>query len=352
MKKNKSKSVPLAVLAGIQSLLDLIPDRYKKGTNEMIGVSNSNSTTYKKLQAYRKMFPPGTVGFTFPRCNKTMPPDYYYNQLEGRTVYFVAWELNIPGWEPTCFECNHKMVRDSYDYQTHGYAIPVFDISGVTNYYCSMQYNCTNCRNRCKASDGRILIQLPPQYRNGFDVDPRYCANKERYLSRSFTRVMDKMFITHGNSDQLSNMLHELRGDQYLDMEEEYYTQAIASGVEVTKKLPSFEQFIGRYSHSGEQLRTIKDEASTSELLFTGVSDKDQCCRELQSVGCTLTSASNHTFKLIKNYVEGLLPKTACAHTIGSNTGKIASIAIAKDTSQREYAHQAEQCTLRGGWNP
>ena len=351
MKKNKSKSVPLATAAAIQSLLDIIPTRYKDGTNELQGINNAKSNTYKRMQAYCKHFPPGTIGFTFPRADKSKPPDYQYNQLEGKTIYFVNWEINIPGWQPTCFECGETMVHDKYDFQSYGYASPIFDISGRTDYAVSAIYQCA-CGNRCKASDGRILIQVPIQYRRAFPVDPRYAVKQERYLSESFSRVMDKMFITHGNGDQLAIMLNELRGDNYLDIEEEYYKQAIDSGVQIRKRLPTFETFIGRYSHSGEQLRDAKDAAAISELLSTGVSDKSRVRREMQSVGSQKTSASDHTYEFKKNYMNGLLPKNACGHTMGTDTGEIASIAIVKNESQKEYAHQAEQCTLRANWRP
>ena len=351
MKKNKTGSVPFAVLAGTQALIDLIPNYFKKGTNDLLGINNKNSNTYKKLQAYRKQFPPGTVGYTFGRADKSSPPDYYYSQLEGRTIYFVCWELNVKGWQPTCFNCGAIMIHDQYDFQTHGYVIPIFDITGKMDYACSMQYDCKRCDNRCKASDGRILMQVPVQYRNGFDVDPRYTVNKETYLSLSFSQVMDKIFITHGNGDQLSTMLNELRGDHYLDVEESYFSQAIDAGV-AARALPVYQTYNRRYSPSGSQLRDLKDEASVSILLSTCVPDKERVRREMQSVGCSLTSSSDHTFELMKNYVKGIMDEKACAHTMGTETGEIASVAIVKSTAQREYSHLAEQCTLRGNWKP
>ena len=330
MKKQKSGSVPLVVLSAIQALLDFIPDQFKRdGSNDLMGLNNPRWMTHKKLLAYRLRFPNGTVGFTFPRADKSLPPDFNYSQLEGRTIYFCCWEVNIQGWQPTCFDCGDTMIHDAYDFQTRGYATPIFDVSGTTDYVVSMQYGCPKCGNRCKSSDGRILMQVPLPKRSGFKVDPRYTVNKERYLSLSFTRMMDKMFITHGNGDQLAMMLNELRGDSYLDMEEEYYTQAIASGLQDCKQLPAFETFIGRYSHSGDQLRDLKDEAAVSTLLSTGVSDFDRVRREIQSVGCNKLSSSDHTWEFLKNYKEGLFPKgTTAGHSMGNNNGEVASLAI------------------------
>ena len=66
-------------------------------------------------------------------------------------------------------------------------------------------------------------MTVPLPYRNAYPVDPRYAVNKESHLGLSFSRVMDKLMITHGNGEQLALMLNELRGDKYLDMEEEYF---------------------------------------------------------------------------------------------------------------------------------
>ena len=349
----RGKTVPLVVSAAIQSLLDLLPIHFKKNTNEVMA-SNPKTITYKKLQAYRKKFPCGTIGFTFQRANKQQAPDRYYSQLEGRTIYFVCWELNAPGWEPTCYECGHKMIHDEYDFQSHGYATPIYQVTGITDYAVSMYYNCSNqeCKCRCKANDGRILMTVPLEIRNGYPVDPRYATdNKERHLAKSFSRVMDKLFITHGNGEQLAIMLHELRGDQYLDTEEEYYCQAIQTGHKVAKSLPAFEYAIGRYSPSGAELRDWKDAAACSNHTSTGVSDKDRACRELQGVGCKKNSSSDHTFAIKANY-QDVTSDTACAHSIGNERGEMASICIVPDTKQISYAHQAEHCVGRDNWNP
>ena len=347
----RSSTVPLVIAAAIETLLVLIPDQYKSGTNELMA-KKKGTNIYRKLQAYRKIFPPGTLGFTFPRQDKTMAPDHYYSQLEGRTIYIVSFELNYPGWVPTCYKCGDEMIRDKYDFKSHGYATPIFDITGVTDYAITPTYHCKNCQEKCKGNDGRMLMNVPVPFRNAYPVDPRYAIGVESHLNKSFTKVMDKLFITHGNGNQLSIMLNELRADNYLDMEEEYFSQAIGAGVSVTCGLPSYEYHIGRYSPSGKQLRDLKVVAAESNLVSSGVSDKNRVRREMQSIGCDKISSSDHTFEFRKNYKKGLLPKEACGHTMSNNYGQIASFCIVPDGKQISYAHQAEQCTLRSNWNP
>jgi hypothetical protein len=266
----------------------------------------------------------------------------------------VRWELNIPDICLKCFDCNGgELISKQYDFKQHGYATPIFDISGRTDWACSMMYKCNKCEARCKGNDGRLLAMLPPQYRNAYPVDPRYALeNKETHINKSFSKAMDKLMITHGNGEQLSQMLNKLRGEHHLDVEEEYYHQAITSKKKITEPLPSFENSIGRYSPSGSDLRDLKNSAAYSALVSTGVSDKDRACREIQSVGASKTISSDHTYRLLDNYIAADIENATCAHTIGVETGEVASVAIVLNKEQTQYAHQAEQFSERTNVSP
>ena len=99
-----SKSVPMVVGAAIETLCELQKVRCKANSNSLMA-SNPSTEGYKKLQQYRKVCPPGTIGFTFPRDDKSKQPDFHYSQLEGKTIYMTRWELNVPGIFLPCFEC-------------------------------------------------------------------------------------------------------------------------------------------------------------------------------------------------------------------------------------------------------
>lgn len=111
---------------------------------------------------------------------------------------------------------------------------------------------------KCKANDGHLLAMLPPEYQNGYPVDPRYALEKkETHINSTVSRLMDKMMVTHRNGEQLSALLHELHGEHHLDRDNEYYSQAINTKTRISKALPSFEDSIGRYSPSGGDLCDI-----------------------------------------------------------------------------------------------
>jgi hypothetical protein len=71
-----------------------------------------------------------------------------------------------------------------------------------------------------------------------------------------------------------------------------------------------------------------------------------KCYTSCVAVGANMTTTSDHTFAMIKNYKRDEIPSGGCAHTIGTNTGEVASAAIVETTEQNEYTHQAEQFSL------
>lgn len=243
-----------------------------------------------------------------------------------------------------CFDCDDgELIHDTYDFKSHGYATPIFDISGRTDWACSMMYRCNKCKAECKGNDGRLLAMLPPQYRNAYPVDPRYAVKKETHLNQSLSRVSDSLMITHGGGEQISLMVSAIRGEFHLDMEEEYYSQSKATQKKLAKPLPPFEDSIGRYGPSGQELRDLKDFAAQSTLLSTGVSDMDRVRREIQGVGATTTVCNDHTYATLRNYIAADIENAKCGHTIGVDSGEIASFVIVPDEKQIHYAHQAEQ---------
>jgi hypothetical protein len=137
-----------------------------------------------------------------------------------------------------------------------------------------------------------------------------------------------------------------------LDVEEEYYKQAADTKTVLSKRLPSFEDSIGRYSPSGQQLRDSKDTAAKSTLVSTCVSDKDRVQREIQAVGASKTVCNDHTYAFISNYISDDIENAKCGHTIGVDTGEIASVAIVPNEQQIHYAHQAEQFSHRRNVSP
>jgi hypothetical protein len=98
-----------------------------------------------------------------------------------------------------------------------------------------MKYKCNKCSKTLRGNDGRLLANLPAQLRSAYPVDARYAkAGATRHLKASFTNVMEKLMITHGNGEQLCTMMSELKGDNQLQYVSEYLSQARDTNATVT----------------------------------------------------------------------------------------------------------------------
>ena len=130
----QSDAVPRVVAAAFEVLMDFQSIQFPTGSNALTKASQRNSKGYQCLKRYQELFPPGTIGFTFPRDDKSAKPDLFYSQLEGRTIYFARWELNIPGIYLGCVEqgCEGEMIHQRYDYQTHGFLTPITTYESLT----------------------------------------------------------------------------------------------------------------------------------------------------------------------------------------------------------------------------
>jgi hypothetical protein len=197
-----------------------------------------------------------------------------------------------------------------------------------------------------------MFHQLPYHIRRVYHVDPKYAVNNEVHISLTTTRVIEKLMITHGNGDQISRMIHELRGARYEDFEEEYYTQAHHTNLVVEQALASEQIWRGCHAPTGSQLRDLYIVGKDSKLNSTGISDRMRHLREIQSVGSKISTASDHTFAVLKNYKKSDIPEATCVHTINVESGELASAVMVTSTECTEFAHATEQFSKRSNVNP
>ena len=137
-----------------------------------------------------------------------------------------------------CPECNNgDLISTKYDYRSHGCLTPIIDLDGTTAYSVNMMYECNNptCGKTCKTNDGRVYHQLPSHIRSCYPVECKYAVKNKIHLTKTVTRLMDKLMITHGNGDLISKIIHETRGQQYEDFAENYYSKAIHTELAVTE---------------------------------------------------------------------------------------------------------------------
>lgn len=309
----KNKTIPVEVGAFIQYYLDLFDVFSFDAKNQLR--AGDRSVSAQLLPLYRKHFPPGTLGFTFPRADRSKPPNKHYRVLEGRTIYFVCWEMNIPNLKLIkCFHknsdgttCDGDFIHTRWQFRQSLTAMPILDFSGSTDFAIAMQYKCNKCKKTCRATDGKYLHQIPEDLRSAYPVDPKFAINNVQiHLTEACSRMIESLMITHGNGEQLSRMLLEMRGKKHEDLEVQYYNQILRTirnpSITESDCFPPFDEYFGKDSPSGKTIRSMYQQAKYSSLNRTGISDNMRGTREIQSVGCNLSVSTDYTFAMGKNY--------------------------------------------------
>jgi hypothetical protein len=135
---------------------------------------------------------------------------------------------------------------------------------------------------------------------------------------------------------------------KYEDLQESYFDQASHTNTTVEFALPSFSAInFDRYGVRSDGIHQRYKVAATSTLNSSGISDFEQNTREIQSVSCEISSASDHTFATIKNYQSSDIEGASAVHTITNERGELASAVIVANTSAQEYSHAFEQFSWR-----
>ena len=200
-----------------------------------------------------------------------------------------------------------------------------------------MWYTCSKCKESYKGNDGGLFNQISSHYRRAYPVAPRYAVGYDVHLTEPTTHVLENLMLTYGNGDMLSRLLHELQAMAYEDTEENYYDNVNDLEIKISKQLPKFSDYGPRVS--GQSIRDRHNYAATSELTSTGISDVMRQTREIQSVGCCISSASDHTFQARKNYRATDIDKAEALHTINVETGEITSAVLVQTTEATQFSH-------------
>ena len=105
-------------------------------------------------------------------------------------------------------------------------------------------------------------------------------------------------------------------------------------------------------SPTGDQICTSQMQAASSGLNSIKLSDNMRHTQEIQSVGCNVSSASDHTFQAIKNYIIALIFGALAIHTITVETGEIASAVIISTTEAHHFGHAIVQFSRQSNVKP
>ena len=234
------------------------------------------------------------------------------------------------------------------------FLLPIHDVGGMPSWNVPVSYKCSKCGSFVSSVDGRVLHQLPGDVASGYPVDPRYAGKGSKFhMTIGLTSRMAQDFETTSNGNCVSVDLHELASDEY-HRRQLRYLQSLTRHEHSSPPPPfvSFNQFVGCALPSPTVLRDRYAAALSSTLTVSGMSDNDRHDREIQSVGCKVGYAEDHTFEAVKNWRLRSSSGGACIWDVATETGEIACFVITPSSKQEHYAHAAEALVRRPNFNP
>ena len=292
------------------------------------------------------------MSITVPSLNKFMEP--HYHSIAGQKLLCVDWKrmynLEIP-----CLRCNRGVLKnDRTNFSKNKILFPIFMLEGPPQWAMVQSMVCGSCKWRVDANDRELLATIPPYARQGYPVETKYAVNKNCHLGRSTTDVMDLLMPTHGNGDLISRMLYNAINRAYIERIQHYY-----SSYKLHKKegipicyIEKDGQYITNYPPLGDGIRDTYDLAASSKNTPWKLSDHDRHTREIQSVGCSLIFAQDHTHEVTKNYFEKKSLGAVALWDCANENGEIACAALVQSTKTKDFAHAAGGLARRLTFKP
>ena len=109
----------------------------------------------------------------------------------------------------------------------------------------------------------------------------------------------------------------------------------------------------GKYTHTGEMIRSLYKKGAYSTLTPTGTTNYMRFTREIQSEGCVDACSTDLTFAVNKNYEPGKCNNgKACMSTITTGIGMKASACMVPGGKSENIAHQLESYSRRPNVKP
>jgi len=161
-------------------------------------------------------------------------------------------------------------------------------------------------------------------------VETKCCLDyKNSHLGRSAAAVFDLVMPTCGNGEFCSGMLYDVMNCSYLERVEDCYSfYKEKQEKEVLSYLEKDGSYIVSYPPLGDGIRDSYDVACSNPNTPLQISDHDRHAREIQSVGCRLIFAQDHTHEVCKNCFQKKRMGAVALWDVATETGEIASAVV------------------------
>ena len=288
--------------------------------------------------------------FAVPPCNSNNNP--HCHSVVGQKLLLADWVKQ--GIKAPCpsDECCGFLKNDRSNFSKNQTLFPVFGF-GAPSWCVVRTMNCTGCRRRFDANEGRVLLTLPAYIAAQYPVETKYALpNKNSHLSRTATDVFDSIMLTYGNGELCSRILYDSINRDYIQRLKEYYSYVKASAATTAVSYIAKDgEFIRAHPPLGETIREMCDESLSTPNNPWGISDHDRNTREIQSVKCNHgIMAQDHTFEVVKNYQKRLGAKALW--DVATSTGEIACAVLVESTKAKHFSHAARALLSRQCFTP
>jgi hypothetical protein len=162
--------------------------------------------------------------------------------------------------------------------------------------------------------------------------------------------------LTYGNGEMCSKLLFNAINQNYLARVTSYFSLAkecknLSPATAIQPYITKDGCYIKQYPPSGDTIRDMFDEATSSPLNPWGISDKERYTREIQSVQCHGgIFAQDHTFQPVRNYQKSL--GAVAVWDVATSTGEIATAVLVTTTQTKDFSHAAIQLSKRTQFTP
>jgi len=332
--KNKSSPLPMIAFAG-----EVV---------EKIIRPKDQSLFDKCFTGLTMVVPPSTVAFENPQ----------YHSIVGQKLLLVDWiktcGVEVPCPDANCTGCLKNVRTNCSKNKT---LFPVFNLCGAPDWCIVMKMTCTTCRRDFNANDAAVLLTLPPHIAQLYPVECKYAlSNHSCHLNKNATNVLDSVMLTYANGELCSRLLYNTINRDYVERVTAYcsYNKShrVTSNtpVAVSECVPNVGGFLKQFPPTGDTIRDMYDEASTTSQNPWMISDRERHTREIQGVQCDGMFAQDHTFSVVKNYQKQLGAKAVW--DVATNTGEIATAVCVPTTQTIHFSHAARMLMDRPGFNP
>ena len=354
-----SFNCPPQIHAVIHLLLRMVPRNIES-------LANSRAIKVKeKMNKWRQLIPVNQCSFTIPPDSSVINPDPNYEYISGTTLYFLHWELVNPEMvgKLRCPNCKiGKLKRNQWDFSKNDKCLPVFCTSKPIGYAVGMNYKClnSNCNTTVSGGDGNIISQLPYYISSSYPVDARY-TNNNFHLTDSASFFLQENLRYYGSGNYISRYLLQYQAEIHMKKMRVYY-EKINAAIKYSpiqnanfQNMISFTDSLLQYSlfhiyPTGRQLRDLYVSAARSDLTAYGFSDHERNVREIQSVGCNLHLAADHTFEPLKNYDSSTRSHAAAVIDFVNEKGQIPFVALVPSTQGKDFFHGAKMMMKRNNF--